>query len=1303
MKTRIIAVGLLWLALSVVFVSGAEPSIALSAKRQQQVTRFMNILMNDARNEIAFREVYQAYKAEAKEYQLLSFFKNAVKVNGDNVNLRIVLGCLYVSFNDLFQAAVTFQEAVRLDEEHAYAHFLLAEVYAKQGKLGEAAVEYRSAAALTGETSERIRSMLGLARVLAKDKQWGEVRTTWGEIAKLRPFDAETFRQLVEEARVFKQWDLAETWLLKLQELQKNDPFALPALLVELADVARELKQPDKAVQHYREAKTYLSESHWLHSEINARIRDCFAEKKELPLLQSQIETHLKQEPKDIAAHLELAELRGSAGVWTEAGEQMKAALALSPCDVQILERYRDVLVELKDDANVEIITKQLIALSPQNVDYTLMLADYHVTRKANDKAKALWDQIIKEHPEQPTRYVFVARAMRHAGLRDDAQAVYEKLLLVAPGITEYELEVAEFYFQRAKELAPVPANGQGAPTDEEWLKRMEAYAEKATGLVLQASQRGEPEVTKLVRSGQLLLDNLRLEAAYDLLTKSRTRFPKDLKLSEMLTETCLRLGAKQTSQAQRKFFDEALATALAAFDNCEHRVLKMGMHDELINLFLMFGQNDPRAPREKVYRLQPYVRKLYDDSLAHPNDPIPAWCLGNIQQRIPAAYFTFPDLAPKGATDNAQIPQIRTAELGQFGLHYYTKALDRDLLFVPGYYSRAEAFRLRDSFEEAVLEYKKAVVVDPANQWQYLLQMGDLFANQGQDEEAMAFWNRVAERVFTDATVFYQLACRFYGIDRKDDALRMISKAVELNPNIASFHLTLGNMYDDAEKYEQAIRQYRQALELAKQNMLLPIRERLSELQRRWAFAIFDQGRYAEALNEFEQIRAFQAVMEKHYRATNNERVLHDLSPESADVQVQMARCQEALKNQQAAAALYTNVAQEVPSNHVRINQRRTMALGYFLGFKDRGALAKPDVLTNAGTMTPRPFVLAPVQRVCLNETAREHWITPRGVLYAGLTSWLEVDPLTGKILRSLPAGKAIRYMNGVEVQVRRTAMVPGRSLQDEITMVSNDQTVKAKAQFQARIPDLQVVGNTLYCADAAGRNLNAIDPKTGNVRWKTAVSNHMVEFVAGERYLVSLDSYSDKDNTELAVYDQATGKIIQRYTLGPGIWHTPVIAQDKVFLLDDVAWQLHMYDIATGIIAYTVQFADRFPRQPVLQNKVLYLHVRGYPERTIFLYAIEPETGRILWKTDLKAMSVHSPPIFRGQDIVYLDPETQRLFMIDQATGIRHAESSSFQSLLSHRDLLDLQFMRAFGEKYILLVGGRGVIHMFAIENKK
>lgn len=1290
------AAGLLMTA-SAVFADTS--SLELSAERQRVVDRYMDILLGDPRNGFAFQKVYRAFKSEKKEFLLVNFFTSAVRLEPENAILHVILAQLYTAFRDYHQAAVKLKQAARMAPNDDYTRYLLASVYLKQKKYAEAALEFRSAAALAGSMEDRVRSLYGLAEVHALMDNWGEATATWEEIAELRPYDVSTFRELAALARRAAQWKLVERWNNRLLELVEDDSEATCFVLIDLAEVAFEQKRYSDAVKHYREARVYLSESHWMTRVVHARIRECFAARGQATELLDIIESQIADHPRDVNARIELAEAARAGDDLPGAARALEAAAEISPLDVQILEEYRAVLMELGDDAGLQSVSERLAALSPENVHYQLQDADYFISRGQREKAKSIWDQVIQHDPGQPARYLAVARAMVRAGTLDWAEDVYRRLTDAAPEVEAYQIELAELYLNRAEELPPTaPADSAAAKAAlQQWAERSRDYFERAEKLLSQASQRDKLTLAEMQWAATLLFDHRRLAVAEDVIGQGRKRFPRDMALARMLADVSLRLGAKRPagSPEQNDLYDRALATSLEALDLAPHPAIRMEMNAELMSLCLKYGawisEQDKREHRGGAQGIYPLMRKHLEDYYARPDDPLPAWCIADIQQQGPTTriYYRNVKNAPSAELD------IRSGDLDS-GIQFFNYALGRDPLFIPGYLGKSVSYTMRDSFEQGVIELRKAAVVDPINKWKYFLAVGDLFANEGQMQEARAFWGRVAGRVFTDASILYQLGTRYFRANEIERALTLIHKAADANPNIYTYHVTLGNIYDQLGDYPRAIAEYRTALKLSSQAMLLSIRQRLSEIQEDWAYQLFDRGDYQPALDQFQEIREFQEVLENHYRQEKDEQAGRRLLGESANILVQMARCHKKLNQPREAASIYDRVLQQYPDAEIYISANRRMSLLHFLDAKRRFGELETDRLETAGTIQPRPFKLALVRHSKLYDIAREHSLAPESIIYAGLAQWVELDPLSGRVLRRQKADKAIRSRDNVEIQVLRQP--DGDRL--NISVSGNPVTVQGLNQARIRLADLQIGGDqTVFFALKRGApHIIAVDSRQGTILWEASVSEHTQDLVRDGKYIVSLVSYADR--TSLEIREAASGKeLLTKKLPGEGLWLTPVIWGDKLFLVDDVAWRLQMLDIPSGNVDYSVSFHGAFPRPPVLHDGVLYLHVRTYRERTIFLYALQPATGQILWKTDMQAMSVHSPPIFRGPDIVYLNPETHQIFMIDRATGVRHAEAS-YREQMTEQQRNYIQFLRPFGQ-HLLIVGGRGDIHAFEVQD--
>lgn len=1321
--------------LTAVSVFAGVLDVKLSAGRQKEVNKYMDILLKDAHNEFALQHVYDAYKAEQKEYLLLDILKKTMRLNRDDksrvYNLHLMLGTIYVKFKDLYQAEAEFEQAVKLMPTSAYGHYQLGLVNFKQRKYKRAAEEFRMSIAYASDMNDRIRAYYGLADIYALEHKLALAREMWQEIIKVRPYEASVYQKLagivetvLEKEQKYRKdiqsglvkgdrkqfnkqetrqlWDLCEQWRKKVVKLtgegKDKDPQQQAEALLELSKVYIKRAEYQKAITTLRGAKALLSENHWLVLEINAQIREAYKIQNKSPELLKELEIKAGQSKNDVDLLFELGQLLESQGKYAPAARYFKQACTLSPRDVQLLGTYRSVLENLKDDEGVKRLSRRLVELSPDNIHYKLDVARYYVEQGKLDKARQVWEAIIQEDPDQGLRYQAVARAMLRAGQLERAEKNYRHLIKLLPEKDSYRIELAELLVKRLNRARIEHALKQG--TADQWLEEEKKYLADIWQVLKPAVDGGRLNLAETQQVSMLLLDNGLVSESRSVLEAARKKFPDDMKLCRMLGDVYLRTGLEQKDKKTKNdYYDKTIDMYFKAFDLAPHASIQREINGDLISLCLGYGKwpkvNYHRRPgRGGVSGLWPLMNKHMNKFYNDPEDTMSAWCLGDILQQVSddKEWVVFRSDTVKNLPHTLQI--CFDGEVFRRGLGFFNDAVDRDPLFLPGYEGKAVSYTMQDSFEQAVVELRKITVIDPVNKWQRYLAIGDLFANEGQMAEALAFWNRVSERVFSDATILYNLACRYFRAEKLDRAVTMLQSAIRANPNIYGYYVTLGNIYDYRGQYGQAAEAYEQALALSKQSMLLTLRKRLADIWRQMGDQFFTDGKYRQALKQYEKIRSLQQVLERFYQQEKDQEALARLSPEVADISVQVARCYEQLGQGKKAEKIFKEVV-EKPREQIRLTKDFEMQLGYLLNLRKKQGKEHLKKTRRIKDIKPRPMKLDLVKHSRVWDVAREHSITPAGVLIWGLRSYAEIDPVSGETLRSGPADKLVRFANGVEVKIMR------RDNGDIIEITQAGKKVECglgKKRVTVRAEDLQIGKEKVYVQKTSGGSeILAINAQSGKIDWQAPLDSRRL-FLTG-KFLVAYQIRYDQ--TILHVFNAQSGKLILKKDLGSrGLWLPPCAWKDKLFLLDDLQWQLKVLDVDSGEFVYTHKFEGIFPRGAMIHDGVVYIYERHYKGRTIWLHALDPASGQILWSTDMHAMSVHSPPIFQGSDIVYLNPETHEIFFINRNTGVRYS-GASYKEFMTKMERDNIQFMRSFG-KYLILIGMQGDVHTYRVKEK-
>ena len=177
------------------------------------------------------------------------------------------------------------------------------------------------------------------------------------------------------------------------------------------------------------------------------------------------------------------------------------------------------------------------------------------------------------------------------------------------------------------------------------------------------------------------------------------------------------------------------------------------------------------------------------------------------------------------------------------------------------GAYSLKGAFlSLSDLIEQAIQIERRALAIDPdladAHMW-----LGAALLNLGRTDEAIAAI-RDALRLEPDNGQAHQALARAYWVGRGDFAAAIpeFERAIELNPEAGYSYLQLGLLLAWEGQYERAEAVCRRAVELQDQYISGNAGLQVVGANARLGYVYYLQGRYNEALREYERGLAFVA-----------------------------------------------------------------------------------------------------------------------------------------------------------------------------------------------------------------------------------------------------------------------------------------------------------------------------------------------------------------------------------------------------------------------------------------------------------
>ena len=665
---------------------------------------------------------------------------------------------------------------------------------------------------------------------------------------------------------------------------------------------------------------------------------------------------------------------------------------------------------------------------------------------------------------------------------------------------------------------------------------------------------------------------------------------------------------------------------------------------EKLISLHLAYGGG------HSLNNLADIIHKLHVDIERDPGDPEAYVNLARacavyrpaVERHAWGTHIHVQDLSKISET----VKRSDTFTIGQVSaVDFYQIALERDPMRIDAYKGIARCYMFFDEFERAVMEFKKLAIVNPVGKWKYYFAIGDTFASQGQMPEARAFWDRVAERAFTDATLYFRLGTRYYWAGQSDTAVSMLRKAISIYSGDYRYHLVLGNVLSDLRRYAEAISEYREALRLSVHTMLLPVRRTMYRTQVKYAHELYVAEEYDKALAVYQEIKKFQEVLNKY---------IGGVVPEYADILVQIARCEAGIAGQAGSADSYRQIADRFPEATCWVSDHLVMSIGYYASLQEQGQFSPHMSVQTAEAAAPFPKIregfstrIFPWVRHAVLSKQRIHL----GTRYTEV----ELDPASGRKLSETSRSGYLRYFGD------RALRISGEKLSlSEIQTGESLWEVDGSWSYNCK-------ANTEVLVGLSRHKLQALDIGTGKLLWEVPSCE---EFTVTERYVTlkrvkrwvartgGLEEHAHGDTDAIGyifqVVNALTGEVVlEKQTSGSHYWRVPVVAGDLVLLTDGFAHRVDAHEIASGKLCWKTQFDSFFAAPPLLVNGKVHLYMRRPKLKTIIQYILEPTTGDIEHQTDLKVNSLYRDPIVIGDTSFFFDPVRYELIGVDAKKG--------------------------------------------------
>jgi tetratricopeptide (TPR) repeat protein len=195
-----------------------------------------------------------------------------------------------------------------------------------------------------------------------------------------------------------------------------------------------------------------LNPDSWLHHDVRRRMEEVFLRTGDQDGLVKYYEKWTERHPEDVDAMARMAKFLAASARVPEATGWMEKALKLAPKRLELRRAFVEQLVD--EQRFTEAISQyELLAKSdPGNTDLLrdwgkLVLRDKtQDAEKRKAAATRIWREMVTSHPKDAVTISQVADLFRQANINDEAIALYQKAIELAPEEPQYREYLGEFY-----------------------------------------------------------------------------------------------------------------------------------------------------------------------------------------------------------------------------------------------------------------------------------------------------------------------------------------------------------------------------------------------------------------------------------------------------------------------------------------------------------------------------------------------------------------------------------------------------------------------------------------------------------------------------------------------------------------------------------------------------------------------------------------------------------------------------------------------------------------------------------------
>ncbi len=429
---------------------GSEQSEA-EAAQIKAAERFLTVLEKTPRRGTALDRVYGHHVEFGTLDQFLGKLREKTQTLPDDGTAWMLLGLFESQRGQDGAAADAFAKADALRPTDALASYYLGQSLIRIGQNAEAVAALERAIERKPQRMDVLEIFQQLGRIHQRAQRNEEALKVWTRLEEMFPDDPRVLEQIA--VTLSEEGDLAQA-LIRYERLAKieTDDYRKTMSLVSVAELKVRSGKKEEGLRDLEAVMGELDPEGWLYRDVRRRVDDVFLKIGDQDGLVAYYESWLAKHPDDVEGMSRLAKFLTQSARIPEAAKWMEKALKLAPSRADLRKAFIDQLV---DDQRIPEAIQQyslLVENASGNTDYLrdwgkLVLKDKTQDIEVRKKeATRIWNLMLASKADDPLTVSQVADLFRQSDLNDQALALYEKAVKLAPADPQYREYLGEFY-----------------------------------------------------------------------------------------------------------------------------------------------------------------------------------------------------------------------------------------------------------------------------------------------------------------------------------------------------------------------------------------------------------------------------------------------------------------------------------------------------------------------------------------------------------------------------------------------------------------------------------------------------------------------------------------------------------------------------------------------------------------------------------------------------------------------------------------------------------------------------------------